>query len=393
MSDKIKLELHPDVPVIDFEKPAPVAEITTPEVTVDIEGAGYMESINLTDEEKQMVSDFATQIDITDTSIMLSYGAAAQKKIADFSDNALEGVRNKDLGKVGDAITSLVVELKGLSIDEEPRGLARLFRRAGNRLATLKARYDKAENNVDNIVNVLQDHQNRLTADMVMLDKMYETNMVYFKELTMYILAGKEKLELEKATTLVELQKKAEKTGLAEDAQAAKDFADLINRFEKKLYDLELTRTVSIQMAPQIRLVQGNDTLMAEKIQSTINNTIPLWKNQMLLAISMEHSEEAMKAQKAVTDLTNELIQKNAETLKEGTVQIATESERGIVDVETVQKANDLLIETLDEVIRIQEEGRQKRQAAEQQLGIMEAQLKHKLLEIKANAQGPTVGV
>ena len=250
----------------------------------------------------------------------------------------------------------------------------------------MKARYEKTEKNVDNIVDVLEDHQNKLTTDIVMLDKMYDANLVYLKELTMYILAGKEKLAKERATTLVELKKKAEETGLAEDAQKAKDFEDICNRFEKKLYDLELTRTISIQMAPQIRMVQSNDTLMTEKIQTTIMNTIPLWKNQMVLALSMEHSQEAMKAQKAVTDLTNDLLNKNAEALKQGSIQIAEESERGIVDIETVQNANNKLIETLDEVIRIQEEGREKRRLAENELGKMEAQLKQKLLEIKTGS-------
>lgn len=385
MADEIKLEFGKTFPEFKMdEKEVPAA----PEQTVEPkEGEGYMESVNLTEEEKQMVSDFAEQIDLTDTSAVMVYGASAQQKIAEFSDNALEGVRTKDLGAVGETLSSLMAELKGFSVGaEEPKGLGKLFKKTANKAVALKARYDKTEKNVDNIVEVLEDHQNRLTTDVVMLDKMYDTNLVYLKELTMYILAGKEKLETERATTLVDLKKKAEETGLAEDAQAARDFEDVCTRFEKKLYDLELTRTISIQMAPQIRMVQSNDTLMTEKIQTTIVNTIPLWKNQMVLALSMEHSEEAMKAQKAVTDLTNDLINKNAEALKEGSIKIAEESERGIVDLETVQNANNKLIETLDEVIRIQEEGREKRRLAENELGVIEAQLKQKLLDIKTGA-------
>ncbi len=382
MAEDIKLEFGKTFPEFKMDTEEPLAE--TAQTVQPAEGEGYMESVNLTDEEKQMVSDFAETIDLTDTSAVMVYGASAQQKIAEFSDNALEGVKTKDIGAVGETLSNLVAELKGFSVDaEEPKGLGRLFKKTANKAVALKARYDKAENNVDNIVGVLEDHQNRLTTDIVMLDKMYDTNLVYLKELTMYILAGKEKLDKERATTLVDLKKKAEETGLAEDAQAARDFDDLCTRFEKKIYDLELTRTISIQMAPQIRMVQSNDTLMTEKIQTTIVNTIPLWKNQMVLALSMEHSEEAMKAQKAVTDLTNELINKNAEALKEGSVKIAEESERGIVDLETIQNANTKLIETLDEVLRIQEEGREKRLLAENELGVIEAQLKKKLLEIK----------
>ena len=393
MAEEIKLEFQKTAPVFDLKTNDPLVEVK--KEAEQIAGEGYMETINLTEEEKQMVSDFAEQIDLTDSSAVMVYGASAQKKVADFSDSALEGVRTKDLGAVGDTIASLVTELKGFSLtEEEPKGIGKLFKKAGNKAAMLKARYEKTEKNVDNIVDVLEDHQNRLTTDIVMLDKMYDSNLVYLKELTMYILAGKEKLAKERATTLVEMKQKAEQTGLAEDAQAAKDFEDVCNRFEKKLYDLELTRTISIQMAPQIRMVQSNDTLMTEKIQTTLVNTIPLWKNQMVLALSMEHSQEAMKAQKAVTDLTNDLLNKNAEALKQGSVQIAQESERGIVDIETVQNANNKLIETLDEVIRIQEEGREKRRLAENELGKMEAQLKQKLLEIKTGTQGssPEVG-
>jgi len=388
MAEEIKLEFNKTMPVFDMDTNEPLAETAQPEKPA--EGEGYMESVNLTEEEKQMVSDFAKQIDLTDAGAVMVYGAGAQKKIADFSDTAIEGVRTKDIGAVGNTLASLVAELKGFSVDaEEPKGLGKLFRKAGNKATVLKARYDKAEKNVDSIVGVLEDHQNRLTTDIVMLDKMYDSNLTYLKELTMYILAGKEKLETERTTTLPELKKKAEETGLAEDAQAARDFEEICNRFEKKLYDLELTRTISIQMAPQIRMVQSNDTVMNEKIQTTIINTIPLWKNQMVLALSMEHSQEALKAQKAVTDLTNDLLNKNAEALKESSVKIAEESERGIVDLETVQNANNKLIETLDEVIKIQEEGREKRRLAENELGRMEAQLKKKLLDIRTGAAVP----
>ncbi|MBE6017365.1 MAG: toxic anion resistance protein [Lachnospiraceae bacterium] len=387
MSDEIKLEFKQEIPTFNFDTKNPLTfgEEKKEEKAEDVK---YMDSINLTEEEKQMVSDFAKQIDLNDSSAVLVYGASAQKKVAEFSDAALNGVRTKDLGEIGNTLASLVAEIKGFSaVEEEPKGLAKLFHRAENKLTVFKARYDKVEKNVDNIVGVLEGHQNQLTSDIVMLDKMYDSNMVYFKELTMYILAGKEKLAQERATTLPELQKKARETGLAEDAQKANDYAAICDRFEKKLYDLELTRTVSIQMAPQIRLVQNNDTLMTEKIQSTIINTIPLWKNQMVVALSLQHSKEALGAQKAVTDLTNELINKNAEALKQGTIEIAEESERGVVDIETVQNANTKLIETIDELVKIHEEGREKRALAEIELGKMEAQLKAKLLEVKENAE------
>lgn len=387
MSDEIKLEFKQDIPTFNFDTKNPLT-FGEEKKEEKVEDVKYMDSINLTEEEKQMVSDFAKQIDLNDSSAVLVYGASAQKKVAEFSDAALEGVRTKDLGEIGGTLASLVAEIKGFNVDaEEPKGLAKLFHKAENKVAVFKARYDKVEKNVDNIVGVLEGHQNQLTSDIVMLDKMYDSNMVYFKELTMYILAGKEKLAQERATTLPELQKKAKETGLAEDAQKANDYAAICDRFEKKLYDLELTRTVSIQMAPQIRLVQNNDTLMTEKIQSTIINTIPLWKNQMVVALSLQHSKEALGAQKAVTDLTNELINKNAEALKQGTIEIAEESERGVVDIETVQNANTKLIETIDELVKIHEEGREKRALAEVELGKMEAQLKAKLLEVKENAE------
>lgn len=388
MAEKIKLELDPAVPVLDAEAlPAlsPSSLPTAAPAGEEKEAPKYMEDVNLSEEEQQMVDEFASKIDLSNTNVVLQYGAASQKKIADFSDSALEGVRTKDLGEVGNAIASLVAELKGFQVgEEEKKGIAGWFKKKGNKLAQIKARYDSADKNVDKITGVLMDHQNQLTTDIVMLDKMYESNLTYFKELTMYIIAGKKALEREQATTLAELQEKAKETGLAEDAQAANDYAALCDRFDKKLYDLELTRTISMQMAPQIRLIQNSDTLMVEKIQSTLNNTIPLWKNQMVLALGILHSEEAMKAQREVNNLTNELIKKNAEKLHQGATAIAAESERGIIDIDTVMHANEELITSLDEVIQIQEEGRVKRREAEAQLGQVEAELKQKLLDIRS---------
>lgn len=376
--ETITLELG--VPELTVEPTTEIVEI--PEQK-DIT-AHYLENTKLTEAEQKMVDDFSEKIDLNDSGIVLQYGSAAQKKIADFSDNALEGVRTKDLGEVGNMITDLVAELKGFNIEpEEKKGFFSIFKKAGSGIAKLKTKYDKAEVNVDRVTGVLEDHQNQLLTDIVMLDKMYENNLSYFKELTMYILAGKKKLEQERATTLIELEEKAKTSGLAEDAQAANDFANLCDRFEKKLHDLEMTRTISIQMAPQIRLIQNGDTLMAEKIQSTINNTIPLWKNQMVLALGLAHSKAAVEAQREVSDLTNELLKKNAETLKTGTVAIAEESERSIVDIETVRYTNEQLISTLDEVLRIADEGRAKRLAAENEMIMIENELKTKLLDIR----------
>ena len=371
-------------------------ELGTPELTLESQAQApvipeqkditehYLEEQKLSPEEQAQVDSFSEKIDLNDSVIILQYGAACQKKIAAFSDTALEGVRTKDLGETGDMIADLVTELKGFSVDEEDDGgFLGFFKKAGNKIAKLKARYDKAEINIDKIVAELEGHQNQLLKDIIMLDKMYAANLTYFKELTMYILAGKKKLEAERAVTIPELKRKAEASGEANDAQAANDYAQMCERFEKKLYDLELTRTISIQMAPQIRLIQNNNTLMSEKIQSTINNTIPLWKNQMVLALGMAHSKEAMEAQRAVTDMTNELLKKNADALKQGTVDIARESERGIVDLETVQHTNQQLIATLDEVLKIQDEGRAKRRAAETELVRIESELKAKLLEIR----------
>jgi len=342
----------------------------------------YLEQVNLSESEQKMVTDFSEKIDLKDSGIILQYGASAQKKIAAFSDSALEGVRTKDLGQIGDMITDLVSELKDFSL-EESKGFWGLFKKAGSQISRLKTKYNHAEINVNRITEVLEGHQNQLLTDIVMLDKMYDNNLLYFKELTMYIMAGKRKLELERSTTLADMQQQATASGLTEDAQAANDFAALCDRFKKKLHDLELTRTISIQMAPQIRLIQNSNTLMAEKIQSTINNTIPLWKNQMVLALGMAHSREAMEAQREVSDLTNELLKKNAETLKQGTVDIARESERSIVDIETVRYTNEQLIATLDEVLQIQDEGRQKRLEAESEMVRIETELKQKLLETR----------
>lgn len=338
----------------------------------------------LTDAEKQAIKDFAEKIDITDANIVLQYGAGAQKNISDFSAAALGNVRTKDMGEVGDMLGSLVVELKGLDIDvEDKKGFLGIFKKAGNKIATLKSQYDKAEVNVNRISEELEKHQIILLKDVAMLDKMYELNQAYFKELSMYILAGKEKLATERATTLAALKEKAEKSGLPEDAQEYNDFMNMCNRFEKKIHDLELTRMISIQMAPQIRLIQNNDSLMVEKIQTSLVNTIPLWKSQMVLALGMAHSRQAMEAQREVTDVTNELLRRNAELLKTGSIEIATESERGVVDLETLKQTNQSLIDTLEEVRRIQAEGSQKRREAEAELGRIETELKNKLLEMK----------
>lgn len=337
----------------------------------------------LSPEEQQMVRSFTEKIDIQNANQILQYGAAAQKKIAGFSEAALTSVRTKDLGEVGNVIADLVVELKGFDVDAEDKGFFGFFKKATNKVAALKAKYDRAEVNVDKICNVLENHQIQLLKDIAMLDKMYDMNLGYLKELAMYIIAGKQKLEEVRATILPELTAKAKASGLPEDAQAANDVANLCDRFEKNIHDLELTRMVSIQMSPQIRLIQNNDTLMAEKIQSSLVNTIPLWKSQMVLALGLAHSQEAMEAQREVSNVTNELLKENAEKLKMGTIETAKEAERGIVDIETLKKTNQDLITTLDEVVRIQEEGRQKRRLAEQELGRIEGELKQKLLDIR----------
>lgn len=340
------------------------------------------EEVNLSPEERRMVEEFAAKIDLHSSNMILQYGAGAQKKMADFSETALENVRTKDLGEVGEMLASVVSELRTLEEEEEDKGFFSFFKKSGNKLANMKAKYEKAEGNVERICDALESHQIQLLKDIAMLDKMYELNVTYFKELSMYIAAGKRKLEEVRNTEMAQLEAKAKGSGLPEDAQAVSDLSSLCNRFEKKIHDLELTRAVSLQMAPQIRLVQNNDTLMSEKIQSTIVNTIPLWKSQMVLAIGVENSAKAAKAQREVTDMTNALLRKNAETLKMATIETAKETERGIVDMETLKATNESLIATLDEVMKIQTEGKEKRRAAEVELNRMEGELKQKLLEI-----------
>ena len=342
-----------------------------------------VEDTPLSPEEQKMVNDFAEKIDITNSQMVLQYGAASQKKLSDFSETALSRVKTKDMGETGELITNLISELQGFdATTEQPKGIFGFFKKTSNSIEQLKTRYDSADKNVERIKAQLEDHQVTLMKDITMLDKMYELNLVYFKELTMYILAGKKKLAEVRANDLKAAQEKAQRTQLPEDAQAARDLADLCDRFEKKLYDLELTRNISIQMGPQIRLIQSNDTMMAEKIQTTIVNTIPLWKNQMVLALGIAHSQQAMQAERAVTDATNELLKKNAATLKQGTIEIAKESERGIVDIETLQQTNKQLIETLDELNKIRADGKAKRANAEQELGRIEGELRQKMLEI-----------
>ena len=376
MTDELKME----VPTLTLEPEKAEEEVPAEEIVpVNIE-----DKIQLSDEEMKVVDNFVKQIDISNTTHVLQYGADAQKKMADFSDMALEKVRTKDLGTVGDTLSELIVELKGFSaLEEENKGIKGLFRKAANPVVKLKAKYDKAEVNVEKVVDVLEGHQVTLTKDIAVLDEMFAANNTNFKQLSMYIVAGKKKLEEAQNVTLPQLKAKAEASGEAADAQAANDFASMCNRFEKKLHDLDLTRTVSLQMAPQIRMVQNNDALMVEKIQTTLVNTIPLWKSQMVLALGLANNEAAVEAQKAVSDTTNELLKKNAEVLKKTTVDVARESERGIVDIETLKNTNRQLIETIDEVMKIQQEGREKRKAAEVELAKIELELKNKLLETR----------
>ncbi|KMZ52393.1 toxic anion resistance protein [Dorea sp. D27] len=341
----------------------------------------FDESI-LTDEEKKAVDAFADQIDLTNSSVILQYGVGTQKKMADFSENALENVKTKDLGEVGELLSGVVKELKSFDEEEDKGFFGNIFKKTSNKITAMKAKYAKAEDNVNQICKVLENHQVQLLKDVAILDKMYDVNLTYFKELSMYILAGKKKLREMRESRLPELMEKAQRSGLPEDAQAAKDLDSMCNRFEKKIHDLELTRTISIQTAPQIRLVQSNDTLMVEKIQSTIVNTVPLWKSQMVLALGVEHSAQAAAAQREVTDMTNELLRKNAQKLKMATVETAKESERGIVDMETLKLTNESLISTLDEVMHIQQTGRQKRREAEQEMMRLESELKAKLLQM-----------
>lgn len=367
-----QLTLDPAAPA------APAPEAAKPEAT-----PVRMDENLLNDAEKQAVEAFSKKIDLTDSNLILQYGAAAQKNVASFSENALNSVRTKDLGEVGKSLSELVVELKGFGEEEEKKGLFGLFKKTGSKLEAMKAQYAKVESNVDKIARELEQHQRVLMKDIAMFDQMYELNLKYYKELTMYIIAGKKRLAEVQSGELEELRKKAEATGAAEDAQAYNDMVQMCNRFEKKLHDLELTRMVSIQMGPQTRMLQNNDTLMVEKIQSSLVNTIPLWKSQMVLALGLERSRQATAAQSAVTNMTNELLRKNAEMLKMGTIATAKEAERGVVDIETLRKTNEDLISTLDEVMKIQTEGRQKRREAEVELTKIEGDLRQKLMELR----------
>ena len=389
---------------LDFDLNAPAAPSLTldaapaaPTLTLDPEADAKVveeakkatpvtvEDTPLSPEEQKMVQDFAEKIDLTNSQMILQYGAASQKKLSDFSDSALSRVRTKDMGETGELITQLIGELKGFDATaENQKGFLGFFKKKSNELEALKVKYDKADVNVERIKAQLEDHQVTLMKDIAMLDKMYQLNLVYFKELSMYILAGKKKLADVRANELQQAMDKAKQSGLPEDAQAARDLADQCERFEKKLYDLELTRNISLQMGPQIRLLQNNNTMMAEKIQSTIVNTIPLWKNQMVLALGLAHTQKAMQAERAVTDMTNDLLKKNADALKMGTIETAKESQRGVVDIETLQQTNKSLIETLDELNKIQTEGRAKRVAAEQELTRIEDELKQKMMEIRS---------
>ena len=382
-----ELTLTPDtaiaaeIPSLTLTPEAP-ATPAAPEVKKEVEPVVLDESM-LTEQERAAVNEFSKKIDVRDTNQVLQYGAAAQKSVASFSESALANVRNKDMGEIGEDLSRLVVELKGFGAAEEKKGLAGLFKKTGNRIEAIKAQYSKVESNVDKIAQNLENHQITLLKDVAMFDQMYELNLKYYKELTMYILAGKKRLADVRSGELEELRKKAEASGLAEDAQAYNDLVSMCDRFEKKLHDLELTRMVSIQMGPQTRLLQNNDTLMIEKIQSSLVNTIPLWKSQMVLALGMEHSRQATAAQNAVTEMTNELLKKNADTLKMGTIATAKEAERSVVDIETLQHTNQQLISTLDEVARIQKEGAAKRKEAEAELGRIEGELKQKLMELR----------
>ena len=375
----------PEAPTLTLEPTMSADDAAAAQAAAQAErdkNAIKLDESQLTEAERKIVNDFAEKIDITDSTQVLQYGAAAQKNIAGFSENALNNVRTKDLGQIGDALSSLVVELKGFGKEEE-KGIFGFFKKKRNELEAIKASYSKAEVNVDKIVTILEGHQVTLMKDIAMLDQMFDLNTKYYKELTMYILAGKKALEKARTVTLEELRKKATETGAQEDAQAYNDYANLCNRFEKKIHDLELTRMISIQMGPQTRLIQNNDTLMLEKIQSSLVNTIPLWKSQMVLALGLEHSRQATAAQSAVTNMTNDLLKQNADMLKMGTIETAKEAERSIVDIETLQHTNQQLISTLDEVMAIQKEGAQKRKEAELELGRIEGELKQKLLELR----------
>ncbi|WP_242826823.1 toxic anion resistance protein [Butyrivibrio sp. NC3005] len=378
----------PSAPTLSFgAAPAPAPLAVTPSAMITPEQAKeeVEKKAELSPEERKQVEEFVKVIDITDSGAILNYGVGTQKKLADFSQKAIDNVKTKDMGEVGDMLTGLVTQLKNFDVEEQEHGIMAFFKRSGNKVNELKAKYSSVETNITEITQKLEQHQVTLMKDIALMDQMYELNLNYYKELNMYIIAGKEKLELIRNGELAQLQQQAASTGLPEDAQKAKDLASLCDRFEKKIYDLELTRTIAMQTGPQIRLVQNSDTIMAEKIQSTIVNTIPLWKNQMVIAIGVEHSTQAAKAEREVNDMTNELLKKNADRLKVATIETAKESERGIVDIETLRHTNEQLISTIDEVLTIQRDGKERRRVAEQELNQIESQLKDKLIEASRN--------
>ncbi len=383
MGEDFNFDAAPAAPTLSFgaEEPAAAQAQEAPKEEAAKDNGNLAMEAQLSAEELKQVDDFSKQIDISNSTGIMNYGVGTQKKLADFSEKAIDNVRTKDMGQVGDMITDLVTQLKNFDIAEDEKGFKALFKKSANKIEGLKARYSKVETNVQTISNELERHQVTLMKDVELLDRMYDLNLNYYKELTMYILAGKKRLEEERNTTLVELQKKAEVSGLPEDAEKAKDFANKCDRFEKKIYDLELTRTIAMQTGPQIRMVQSSDTVMAEKIQSTIVNTIPLWKNQMVIAIGIEHATQAAQAEREVNDMTNKLLRQNADALKVATIESAKEAERGIVDIETLKHTNESLITTLDEVLKIQTEGKAKRREAEAELVQIESQLKDKLLQ------------
>ena len=384
--DEIKLTLNPTVAAPEAATAVAAAEeaISEAETIVQQVQADTVNVQQFSEEEQKMIDAFSKQIDITDANLVFSYGAAAQQNISQFSDAALKNVKTKDLDEIGDAIADLVTELRGFDTDEEEsKGFFGFFKKQRDNVTTMKAKYDETEVNVNKIVEALEGHQIQLLKDIAMLDRLYDQNLTYFKELSMYIVAGKKRLEEFRANEMKAAYDKAEASGLPEDAQAAKDLSDKADRFEKKLYDLELTRNISIQMAPQIRMIQSSNQLMAEKIQTSIVNTIPLWKNQMVMALGIAHTQKAMEAQRSVTDLTNELLKKNAEKLHMASVESAKEAERGIIDIETLKHTNKMLIDTMDEVLNIQQTGREKRRAAEQELATIENELRQKLLSVR----------
>ena len=387
MGTDLEFDAAPAAPTLSFgeETASAAATAEAPKTETLADNGNIAMEAQLSEEELKQVDEFSKQIDISNSTGIMNYGVGTQKKLADFSEKAIDNVKTKDMGEVGDMITDLVTQLKNFDVAEEEKGIKAFFKKSANKVEALKAKYSKVETNVQTISNELEKHQITLMKDVEVLDKMYDLNLNYFKELTMYILAGKKKLEEERNTTLVELQKKAAESGLPEDAEKAKDFANKCDRFEKKIYDLELTRTIAMQTGPQIRMVQSSDTVMAEKIQSTIVNTIPLWKNQMVIAIGIEHATQAAQAEREVNDMTNKLLKQNADALKVATIESAKEAERGIVDIETLKHTNESLISTLDEVLKIQTEGKTKRREAEAELAQIETQLKDKLLEAAKN--------